>query len=75
MAEEKSPPVDAATPQGSVLADADARSARAAEWGQYVAKAPIFHDGVRAYNEGDPVPADNVKRYGYLTQGLVEKRK
>jgi len=40
---------------------------QAAEWGQYVATGPIFIDGVRAFNEGDPVPA------GHVRDGLVAK--
>lgn len=39
---------------------------------EYVATAPIDHDGVRAYNVGDPVPADNVKTHGYDKDGLVK---
>jgi hypothetical protein len=38
----------------------------------YVALAVIDHNGVRAYNPGDQVHADNVKEYGYLEAGLVE---
>lgn len=48
-------------------------AAQAEEYGQYVATQVITHDGVRAYNPGDAVPASNVKRHGYLKQGLVEK--
>lgn len=32
------------------------------EWGQYVATENIFIDGVRAFNEGDAVPASHVER-------------
>ena len=32
---------------------------------EYVALQPIDHNGVRAYNPGDRVPASNVKRHGY----------
>jgi hypothetical protein len=38
------------------------QAAQEAEWGQYVATQPIFIDGVRAFNAGDPVPAGHVKR-------------
>jgi len=47
------------------------RAKQAAEYGTYVAVVPIYHDGARAYNAGDPVPVSNVKRHGYLAQGLV----
>jgi hypothetical protein len=43
------------------------QAAQEAEWGQYVATQPIFVDGVRAFNTGDPVPAGHVKN------GLVAK--
>lgn len=32
---------------------------------EYVALQPIDHLGVRAYNPGDRVPADNVTTHGY----------
>ena len=32
-----------------------------AEWGAYVALVPIFFEGVRAFNAGDPVPASHVE--------------
>lgn len=31
----------------------------------YVALRPIYYGGSRAYNPGDPVPADNVDKHGY----------
>lgn len=31
----------------------------------YVALRTIYYGGSRAYNVGDPVPADNVKAHGY----------
>lgn len=34
-------------------------------WSQYVATGPIFINGVRAFNTGDPVPA------GHVRDGLV----
>lgn len=37
-------------------------AAIAAEYGTYVAVAPIFLNGARAFNAGDPVPAGHVKR-------------
>jgi hypothetical protein len=40
----------------------DYRKAQEAEWDQYTASETIFIDGVRAFNEGDPVPAGHVKR-------------
>ena len=45
----------------------------AEEWGQYVAIAPIFHNGVLAVAPGAPVPASNVEQYHYLESGLVAK--
>lgn len=50
------------------------RLAQIAEYGTYVAVAPIdVSGGIRAYNVGDPVPISNVVEHGYLEQGLVEK--
>lgn len=57
----------------SVDALRKARDAQAAEWSTFVALGPIDHEGVRAYNEGDPVPVSNVARYGYDKDGLVGK--
>lgn len=50
------------------------RKALQEEYGQYVAIAPIDHDGARAYNPGDPVPVANVQKYGYDKDDLVAKR-
>lgn len=41
------------------------RAQQTQEWGVYVATAPIFIRGVRAFNAGDPVPESHV------TGGLV----
>lgn len=49
----------------------DFAAAQAAEYGTYVALAPIRHDGVLAYGVGDAVPVSNVEAYGYLEAGLV----
>jgi len=49
-----------------------AKAAEIAEWNTYRAVSPIFHDGIRAYNEGDPVPVSNVVLHGYDKDGLVE---
>ena len=46
---------------------------QAHEWSQFVAIAPILHDGVLAYHPGMPVPADNVERHKYLDAGLVAR--
>lgn len=46
---------------------------QAVEYGTYVATGPIFHNGARAYNEGDPVPVSNVEEYKYLDQKLVRR--
>lgn len=43
------------------------------EYGQFVAVAPISHNGVLAYLPGHAVPASNVAAYGYDKDGLVEK--
>ena len=39
---------------------------------RYRALQPIEYEGVRAYNAGDWVPVENVERYGYLDDCLVE---
>lgn len=38
---------------------------------EYVATEPIHYNGVLAYNTGDPVPADNVKKNNW--EKLVQK--
>lgn len=43
------------------------RKLQEAEWNHYTASETIFIDGVRAFNEGDPVPAGHVKN------GVVQK--
>jgi hypothetical protein len=43
------------------------------EYSTYVATGPIDFGNARAYNAGDPVPASNVERYGYVEQGLVAR--
>lgn len=50
------------------------QQALADDYGQYVAKQPIYHDGALAYDTGHPVPASNVKLHGYDKNGLVAKR-
>jgi hypothetical protein len=40
------------------------------EWGTYVAAAPIFIGGARAFNEGDPVPVSHVTG-GVVNQAQV----
>lgn len=54
-------PTDPAAEARQRLAD------QAAEYGTYVAKGPIEVGGVRAFNEGDPVPKSHVDR------GIVDK--
>ncbi len=49
------------------------RAAQKAEYGQFRALLPIFHDGARAYNPGDPVPASNVELHGYEVGVQVER--
>lgn len=51
----------------------DFAATQAAEYAAFVAVEPITHDGARAYNPGDPVPASNVAKHGYLEAGLVRK--
>jgi hypothetical protein len=41
----------------------------------YRALQPIAVDGVRAYNVGDPVPAENVEAHGYVVGEQVEQVK
>jgi hypothetical protein len=57
----------AATKKLEEMTPEEYREYQEAEWGQYVATQPIFVDGVRAFNAGDPVPAGHVKN------GLVAK--
>lgn len=53
---------------------ADQILAQQKEYGQYVAAHQIFApNGALAYNEGDAVPADNVKRLKYVELGWVKK--
>ena len=51
----------------------DLAKAQEAEYGTWVALQPIEHNGVRAYQTGDPVPVSNVAIYGYDKDGLVAK--
>jgi hypothetical protein len=53
----------------------DYAKAQAEEYGTFVAKGPIYHDGALAYTEGHPVPRSNVERHKYEEQGLVSKVK
>lgn len=48
------------------------RKAQEAEWGAYVATAPIDIGGARAFNPGDPVPASHVTR-GVVPEDRVAK--
>lgn len=48
-------------------------AAQEAEYGEYVATEVISIDGVRAFNEGDPVPVGHVKN-GIVDKALVAKR-
>lgn len=67
MTEAKAAPV--ATPEQV----AEHREALAAEYGQYVAIAPITFNGAAAFYPGDTVPVSNVQRHKYDEQGLVAK--
>lgn len=49
------------------------RAEQQAEYGQFRALLPIFHDGARAYNPGDPVPSSNVELHGYEVGIQVER--
>lgn len=51
----------------------DYQARQAAEYGQFVANQNILVDGALAYTRGQPVPASNVERHGYVQQGLVRK--
>jgi len=50
----------------------DYQKAQQAEWGTYVATEPIFVNGARAFNAGDPVPASHVES-GVVSEGSVAK--
>lgn len=53
---------------------ADQILAQQKEYGQYVATQQIYApNGALAYNEGDAVPASNVKNLKYLELGWVKK--
>ncbi len=43
------------------------------DYAQYVAVVPIYFDGALAYRIGEEVPATNVRRHDYETNGLVKK--
>jgi hypothetical protein len=49
------------------------RQQQVEEWGTWVAVQQILHNGVLAYNPGDPVPASNVSKHGYDSNGLVAR--
>jgi hypothetical protein len=49
--------------------------AQAEEYGTFVAKGPIYLDGVLAHTEGHAVPKSNVERHKLEEQGLVSKVK
>jgi hypothetical protein len=51
------------------------KAAQAAEWGKYVAAEPIFFDGIRAFNAGDPVPASHVERGVVSAEQVTEVAK
>ncbi len=51
---------------------AEYQAAQAAEWGAYVASSVIYIDGVRAFNEGDAVPASHVDN-GVVNPAQVRK--
>jgi hypothetical protein len=48
------------------------KKAQHAEWSQYRATEAIDIGGVRAFNEGDPVPASHVER-GVVSESVVKK--
>jgi hypothetical protein len=49
------------------------RAAQVAEYGTYVATEPIYIDGARAFNAGDPVPVSHVERK-VVAESQVAKR-
>lgn len=63
----------AASPAGVPATAEDVVAATRKEYGQYVAADQIFHGNALAYNQGDPVPASNVKLHGYDEDGRVVK--
>lgn len=50
------------------------RAAQYDEYSQWIATGPIYVGTALAYNEGDPVPASNVKALGYDKSGQVARR-
>jgi hypothetical protein len=67
------PDKNAAAPVATPEEVAKLAEEQTTEYGTYFAVAPIAFNGAPAYNAGDPVPVSNVKKYGYDTDGLVEK--
>ena len=74
MAEKKSDAAEASA-GATVEPVAERRAERAKEYGQWVANEAIYVGNALAYNEGDPVPASNVKRHGYDKSGQVRPAK
>lgn len=69
QAEVEAKPATAAKPEHDaqrVTTTGDRKAETEEEWGKYVALVPIDIQGVRAFNAGDPVPIEHVKR------GLVD---
>lgn len=50
---------------------AEYAAAQVREWSKWEARDVIEHNGVRAYNPGDPVPQSNVDSQGYAKAGKV----
>lgn len=63
----------AAAPVATPEQVAEHRAELIAEYGQFVAIAPITFNGAAAFYPGDSVPASNVARHKYDEQGLVAK--
>jgi hypothetical protein len=75
MADEKTKVAEVVETTPAAVATAEERRAAVQEeYSTWVAAGPIDHDGVRAYNTGDPVPASNVAAHKYDEQGWVVKR-
>lgn len=53
---------------------AELHAAQVREWSKWEAREPIYVGAALAYNAGDAVPQDNVKRLGYAASGQVRLR-
>lgn len=70
MSEPTPPEAVAPLVQPATVADREAEQRR--EYGTYVALAPIFIDGVRAFNRGHGVPVSHVERGVVLPEQVAK---